>query len=69
MKKEGHPKFGDATATCACGNVMKLKSAVSVIHCNTCSGCHPFYTGKTSFVDAAGRVDKFNKRYKRDAAT
>jgi large subunit ribosomal protein L31 len=24
---------------------------------------HPFYTGKISFVDTAGRIDKFNKRY------
>lgn len=24
---------------------------------------HPFYTGKMQFVDTAGRVDKFNKRY------
>ncbi|MCB0734946.1 MAG: type B 50S ribosomal protein L31 [Flavobacteriales bacterium] len=24
---------------------------------------HPFYTGKMNFVDTAGRIDKFNKRY------
>lgn len=24
---------------------------------------HPFYTGKMKFVDTAGRVDKFNKKY------
>lgn len=24
---------------------------------------HPFYTGKSIFVDTAGRIDKFNKRY------
>ncbi|MCB0697974.1 MAG: type B 50S ribosomal protein L31 [Chitinophagaceae bacterium] len=24
---------------------------------------HPFYTGKSVFVDTAGRIDKFNKRY------
>ena len=27
------------------------------------SSSHPFYTGKTNFVDTAGRIDKFNKRY------
>jgi len=26
---------------------------------------HPYYTGKTKFVDSAGRVDKFNKRYQK----
>lgn len=26
---------------------------------------HPFYTGKMKLVDTAGRVDKFNTRYKK----
>lgn len=26
---------------------------------------HPFYTGKMQFVDTAGRIEKFNKRYKK----
>lgn len=68
MKKEGHPQYTEATATCACGNVMKLKSVVKEIHCSTCSRCHPYYTGKASFVDVAGRVDQFNKRYKKETA-
>ncbi len=29
------------------------------------SASHPFYTGKKLFVDTAGRVEKFNKRYKK----
>lgn len=29
------------------------------------SKSHPFYTGKKIFVDTAGRVDKFEKRYKK----
>lgn len=28
------------------------------------SSSHPYYTGKMKFVDSAGRVDKFNQRYK-----
>lgn len=24
---------------------------------------HPFYTGKSMFVDTAGRIDKFKKKY------
>lgn len=28
---------------------------------------HPFYTGKNVLLDTAGRIDKFNKRYKKDA--
>jgi large subunit ribosomal protein L31 len=26
---------------------------------------HPFFTGKMMFVDTAGRIDKFNKKYGR----
>ena len=28
-----------------------------------CSVCHPFYTGQQKFVDTAGRVEKFQKKY------
>ncbi len=27
------------------------------------SRSHPFFTGKMKFVDTAGRIDKFNKRF------
>ena len=34
------------------------------------SASHPFYTGKKLYVDTAGRVEKFNRRYKsKKAAT
>jgi large subunit ribosomal protein L31 len=28
---------------------------------------HPFYTGKSMFVDTAGRIEKFKKRYEKKA--
>ena len=28
---------------------------------------HPFFTGKMKFVDTAGRIDKFRKKYKQPA--
>lgn len=30
------------------------------------SASHPFYTGKNTFVSRAGRVERFNQKYKRD---
>lgn len=27
------------------------------------SASHPFFTGKMAFVDTAGRIDKFNKKF------
>ena len=29
------------------------------------SASHPFFTGKKIFVDTAGRVEKFNRKYKK----
>jgi len=36
---------------------------VSDLHVGICSECHPFFTGEQRFVDTAGRVDKFQKRF------
>jgi len=65
MRKGIHPEYGEATIACACGNVMAVKSTVKEIHINTCSKCHPFYTGQATFIDTEGRVEQFNKRYGR----
>jgi len=63
MKKDIHPKYVDATITCACGNVIKTRSTKPVQRIEICSNCHPFFTGKQKFVDTAGRVDKYYQRY------
>ncbi len=68
MKKEIHPKYGEATITCACGHAVKTRSSVKEMHVNTCSHCHPFFTGSTKLMDTEGRVDRFNKRYARKVA-
>ena len=49
--------------TCGCGNTFKTRSTKPKIIVEVCSKCHPFYTGSVKFVDAAGRVDKFNKKF------
>ena len=35
---------------------------------DVCGACHPFYTGTQKLMDAAGRVDRFRKRYDKTAA-
>ncbi|HHV14537.1 MAG TPA: 50S ribosomal protein L31 [Bacilli bacterium] len=63
MKKGIHPKYHKATVTCtACGATFETGSTVEDIKVDTCSKCHPFYTGQQKFVQAAGRVEKFQKR-------
>ncbi len=69
MKKGIHPRYVDCTVTCGCGNTFQTRATVPELRIEVCSACHPFYTGKQRFVDAAGRVDKFIKKYaKADAA-
>lgn len=63
MKENIHPKYEDATITCACGNVINTKSTKDDIRVEICSKCHPFFTGKQKLVDTGGRVDRFKKRY------
>ncbi len=63
MKKDIHPEYyPDAVIKCACGNTFTVGSTVKEIHVEICSNCHPFYTGKETIVDTAGRVDRFKKR-------
>ena len=33
------------------------------MHVNTCSACHPYFTGQQTFVDTEGRIDSFRRRY------
>ncbi|MFK7934967.1 MAG: type B 50S ribosomal protein L31 [Saprospiraceae bacterium] len=34
-----------------------------VVKMEISSASHPFFTGKMKFVDTAGRIDKFNKKF------
>jgi len=63
MKPGIHPEYKKATITCACGNTFESGSVKEDIRVETCSACHPFYTGRQKFADAGGRVARFNKKY------
>jgi large subunit ribosomal protein L31 len=62
MKNGIHPEYKEAKVTCACGETFVTKSTKGDMKVDICSKCHPFFTGKQKFVDAGGRVDKFNRR-------
>jgi large subunit ribosomal protein L31 len=64
MKEDIHPKSYKAKIRCACGNEIEaLSTKGEQVDVEICSSCHPFFTGKQRFVDTAGRIDRFRKKY------
>ena len=63
MKKDIHPKYVETTISCACGNQIRTRSTVEDLRVEICSQCNPFFTGKQKFLDSAGRIEKFKKKY------
>lgn len=66
MKANIHPEYEPTTITCACGEVIQVRSTRKNIRVEICSKCHPFFTGDKKFVDTAGRIERFKKRYKKE---
>ena len=78
MKTETHPKYEAVVfRDLASGETFLTRSTVGssktieldgvtypVIDVEISSASHPFYTGKQRIMDSAGRVEKFNSRYK-----
>ena len=77
MKKGIHPPLGLVLFRCASCSTKWVTTSTKLdgraeefegkeyptIVLETCSGCHPFYTDKQTFIDTAGRVEKFQKRF------
>ncbi|MCI7221083.1 MAG: 50S ribosomal protein L31 [Firmicutes bacterium] len=64
MKKGIHPVYNKCKVICtSCGAEFESGSTKKEIKVDTCSNCHPFFTGRQRFAAAQGRVEKFNKKY------
>ena len=64
MKQGIHPDYQESLVHCGCGETFTTRSTVKEIRVDICSACHPFYTGRQKFVDTAGRIEKFNRKFK-----
>jgi len=79
MKKDIHPEYKEVIfydtssefsfltkSTMTSDETMKWEDGKEypLIKLEVSSASHPFYTGKKLFVDTAGRVEKFNKKYR-----
>jgi len=68
MKKGIHPEVFEVTAECVCGSKIETLSIQKEVKVDLCSNCHPFFTGAQKFVDTAGRIEKFNRRFGKAAS-
>ena len=66
MKENLHPEYKEAQVRCACGNTFTAGSTKDEISVEICSKCHPFFTGQAKTMEKGGRIERFNKKFKRD---
>lgn len=67
MKANIHPELHEITVMCACGSTVRTSSTNPSLKVTICSKCHPFFTGSQKVLDTAGRIEKFNKKFKKGA--
>ena len=65
MKKEIHPEYKTLKVKLADGTEFETRSTMDseTYESEVDSTNHPFYTGRRQYVDTAGRVEKFRRRY------
>jgi len=63
VKKDIQPAYEKATITCVCGNVIETGSTKKAMKTDTCSACHPFFTGQKQSMATQGRAAKFMEKY------
>jgi large subunit ribosomal protein L31 len=69
MRKDIHPTYHpQARVKCACGNEFIVGSTQEKTEVETCSNCHPFYTGAERGAIRGGRVEKFQSRLEKQVS-
>ena len=64
MKADIHPTLHRVKVHCGCGIEFETVSTVNEIRLELCGACHPFFTGKKRALQVAGRVQRFEDKYK-----
>ncbi len=65
MKEKIHPELKKAIVKCACGHTFETLSTKEKISVEICGKCHPIFTGREKLMDAGGRVEKFERKYRK----
>jgi large subunit ribosomal protein L31 len=61
--KQIHPELKLANVRCTtCGSTFTTRSTRSELVVDTCSSCHPAYTGVERAVLSGSRIEQFERR-------
>ena len=63
MKEGIHPKYVECRVVCACGHSWTTRSTQKDIHVEICSNCTRSSPANRSWIDTAGRVERFQRKY------
>ena len=64
MRAGIHPNYKKVKVVCtSCGAEFESGSVLDEVRVDSCSNCHPFYTGQQKANQARGRIEQFNKKY------
>jgi len=66
MKPAIHPEYKTVKVHCACGATWTTRSTKGEeLRLEICSSCHPFFTGTQKLIDSAGRIERFNRKFRK----
>jgi len=65
MNEKIHPELKKAVVKCACGHTFETLSTREKITVEICAKCHPIFTGREKLLDSGGRVEKFERKYRK----
>jgi large subunit ribosomal protein L31 len=58
-----HPHIHAVDVVCAtCGTAFTVRSTATSLSVDSCSNCHPAYTGARAIAASGDRIERFNRR-------
>jgi ribosomal protein L31 len=59
-----HPDYMNCKVLCSCGQTFMTRAVQPELRVDICGACHPLFTGRQKFVDSAGRIQRFQEKFK-----
>jgi large subunit ribosomal protein L31 len=66
LEAANHTRREQAVVTCStCGTEIETRWGAGDLRVDTCSQCHPAYTGRAARVEGGTRIERFERRLAR----